>query len=163
MPPLQPTTTFELATAIPFADQTTSSPFDKLFDTEPSVEQFTTTTTTTTSLQYTAPMQQPLPSNGAPLPSEVDISALFGLPTLVAQQPTAAPTPVPMAPHGRRSPPQPQGKRPMAASPAPLHETFAHRTNTTVAQDSTKLTHPSYPLQHQTPTSNRTVTQSQAQ
>jgi len=93
MPPLQPASSFELAAAIPFADRT-PSPFDKIFDTQVSVRQPSTTTHSNTR-----PMYQTSTSN-TPVPSEADISALFGLAAPAAQQHVVS-TPVPPAPQDR--------------------------------------------------------------
>ncbi|KAF9347786.1 hypothetical protein BGX34_002889 [Mortierella sp. NVP85] len=92
MPPLQPASSFELAAAIPFADRTPSS-FDKIFDTEVSMRQPSTTHSNT------RPMYQTSTSN-TPVPSEADISALFGLAVPAAQQHVVS-TPVPPAPQDR--------------------------------------------------------------
>lgn len=155
MPPLQPASTMDLATTIPFADHS-PSPFDKLFGAE---QLPTAQPTITTARQYTRPVQTSAPNT--PLPSEADISALFGLSVPAAQQPAMS-TPVPPVPQGRSTPlQQHRGRGPMTAAPAP------HQSNTTAAhaahQDSIMSTQHRYPSHNHTSTLHRTPSPPQSQ
>ncbi|KAH7053969.1 hypothetical protein BKA57DRAFT_454969 [Linnemannia elongata] len=121
MPPLQPSSLDPMA-VIPFTDH--ASPFDKLFDSDLHTPPFDPYQ----QQQQHQQQPQPTPSNDS-LPSEADISALFGLAPAQGPAPvhpihasTAVPTSVPHRTTASPNPPRPF----VPSTLAPLAPVAAH-------------------------------------
>ncbi|KAF9907397.1 hypothetical protein EC991_010957 [Linnemannia zychae] len=99
MPPLQHSSTFDPTAVIPFSDH--ASPFDNLFDSDLNTQQ---------QQLVHQQLQQAAPSHDT-VPSEADISALFGLPmappTVPVHTSAAVSTPAPRLSTASPSPPRP--------------------------------------------------------